>query len=107
MEHVLEQEKDPHSRGHCKQIDKRFALPAVKQNNRENNNYSRNKSDIDSQRYIGTEKQDKNDTRLLLLPVKFKNFLFFKYKALDYQRRGTNQRTRQAGTRKSLVKVAP
>ena len=39
----LNRKKIPHSRGHCKQIDKRFALPAVKQNNRENNNYSRNK----------------------------------------------------------------
>ena len=95
----LKQIENPDSHGQRKYVDKRFALAAVPQHDGENNDYRRDKSDINGQRHIHTEQRNQENTGFLLGPVKLNDLFFLKHQALYQQDRGADQNAHQADAR--------
>ena len=84
MKHLAEQEVDTKGQSDGKDVNKGFALSAVKQNDNKGNGGSQNEADLDDQENIDAEQDNKQNGRFLIVPVELDDLFFLKDQTLDF-----------------------
>ena len=85
MEHQGEQEIDPHCQSDREDINKGFALSAVKQNDGKGDGGCQDEADLDDQENINAEDGNQKNGGFLIVPVELDDLFFLEDQTLDDQ----------------------